>query len=185
VTTRQDDFSNFQSTIEGPELRRPTEEVTGELKPLFSFLPSVMENWTLAGSLEYICESPIEIELGVQFLTAFRAIENDDFKLIPQYVLGSFRYDFAVTRLGKLIGLIECDGKEFHSTKEQIANDRAKDKLAAKMGVRMFRFSGADICRDPKGCARKVLHTIIFKVHLTNDQWDALNFALAPRPTAS
>lgn len=179
-----DDLSNFQSVIEGLDLRPPSEYATGELKPLCSFLPALFDKWVLAGSIADVCESPIEIELGVQFLIAFRAIGDDDFELVPQQVLGSFRYDFAITRQGKLIGLIECDGKEFHSTTEQVANDRAKDKLAAQMGVRMFRFSGSDIWRDPKRCAREVLHTIIFKIHLTPDQWDALNLALAPRPTA-
>jgi very-short-patch-repair endonuclease len=183
--TPLDDFSNFQSAIEWPDLCPPTEHATGELKPLCSFLPSLVDNWMLAASIEGVCESPIEVELGVQFLIAFRAIGSDDFKLVPQHVLGPFRYDFAVMRHGKLIGLIECDGKEFHSTKEQIANDHAKDKLAAKMGVRIFRFSGSDIYRDPKGSVRTALHAIIFKVHLANDQWDALNLSLAPRPTAS
>lgn len=75
-----------------------------------------------------------------------------------------------------------CDAKGIYSTRDQLANDRAKDKLSAEMGVRMFRFSGSDICRDPKGCARKVLHTVIFKNHLTPDQWEALNLILAPRP---
>ena len=179
-----DDLSNFQSAIEWPDLHPPTEYATGELKPLYSFLPALFDKWVLEGSIADVCESPIEVDLGVMFLIASRAIGDDYFQLVPQQVLGSFRYDFAITRQGKLIGLIECDGKEFHSTTEQIANDRAKDKLAAQMGIRMFRFSGSDIWRDPKGCAREVLHTIIFKVHLTPDQWDALNLALAPRPTA-
>lgn len=180
---QMDDFLNFQSAIEWPDMRPPIEEATDELKPLYTFLASAVDKWVLAGSLERVCESPIEVELGVQFKIAFGAIGNDDFKLVPQYVLGSFRYDFAIMRREKLIGLVECDGKEFHSTKEQIANDRAKDKLAAEAGVRMFRFKGADIFRDPKGCARTVLHTVIYKVHLTNDQWDALNLALIGRPT--
>jgi very-short-patch-repair endonuclease len=179
-----DDFSNLQSAIERLDLHPPIGYATGELKPLHSFLPALFDKWVLEGSIADVCESPIEVELGVQFLIAFRAIGNDDFELVPQQVLGSFRYDFAITRQGKLICLIECDGKEFHSTAEQIANDRAKDTLAAQMGVRMFRFSGSDIWRDPKGCAREVLHTIIFKIHLTPDQWDALNLALAPRLTA-
>jgi very-short-patch-repair endonuclease len=182
---REDDFSNFQSAIEWPDLRPPTESATGDLKPLCSFLPSLVDSWVLAASIESDCESPIEVELGTQFLIALGAVGNEDFKLVPQRVLGPFRYDFAITRKGRLIGLIECDGKEFHTTKDQLANDRAKDKLAAEMGVRMFRFSGSDICRDPKECVREVLHTIIFKNHLTPSQWDALNIALAPRPTVA
>src|ERR1700733_8088476 len=179
---REDDFSNFHSAIEWSDLHPPTEHATDELKPLAFFVLSVVDNWALAASIEAICESPIELELGVQFLNAFRAIADEDFKLVPQQEMGPFRYDFAITRQGKLIGLIECDGKEFHSTNNQLANDRAKDKLAAEMAVRMFRFPGSDIYRDPKGCVREVLHTIIFKNHLTPDQWDALNLALAPRP---
>jgi very-short-patch-repair endonuclease len=179
-----DDFSHFQSASEWRDFPPPTEYVTGELKPLHSFLPALFDKFALRMTIADVCESPIEVDLGVMFLIAFRAIGDDDFQLVPQQVLRSFRYDFAVTHQGKLIGLIECDGKEFHSTTEQIANDHAKDKLAAQMGVRMFRFSGSDIWRDPQGCVREVLYTIIPKIHLTPDQWDALNLALAPRPTA-
>jgi hypothetical protein len=75
-----DDLSNFQSVIEGLDLRPPSEYATGELKPLCSFLPALFDKWVLAGSIADVCESPIEIELGVQFLIAFRAIGDDDFE---------------------------------------------------------------------------------------------------------
>jgi very-short-patch-repair endonuclease len=179
--TYEDEFSNFQSAIEWPELR-PLEEVATDIpKPLYTFLPALMDNWSLAATIEPDCESPIEVELGAQFLIALRAAGDEDWKLVPQYVLGPYRYDFAITRKKKLAALIECDGKEFHRTKDQLANDRAKDRLAEAKGVRIFRFSGSDIHRDPKSCVRDVLHAIIFKGHLTPDQWDALNLALASR----
>jgi very-short-patch-repair endonuclease len=180
----EDDFSNFRSAIEWPDLRPPTEFATDDLKPLFSFLPPLVDKLALAVGIAPDCESPIEVELGVQFLNALRAIGDDDFRLVPQRELGPYRYDFGITRQGKLIGLIECDGKEFHSTDDQLANDRAKDKLAAETGVRMFRFSGSEIFRDSKACVREVLHTIIFKNYLAPEQWDALNLTLAPRPAA-
>jgi very-short-patch-repair endonuclease len=183
--TYEDELSNFQSAIEWPDLRPPEEEATDVPKPLYSFLPALLDNWALAATIESDCESPIEVEFGTQVLIAMRAAGDEDWKLVPQYVLGPYRYDFAITRQKKLMGLIECDGKEFHSTKEQLANDRAKDKLAAEKGVRIFRFSGSDICRDPKSCVRDVLHAIIFKNHLTPDQWDALNLALAARACQS
>jgi very-short-patch-repair endonuclease len=179
--TYEADFSNFQSAIEWPDLRPPEEEATDVPKPLCAFLPALLDNWALAATIESVCESPIEVELGTQFLIALRAAGDEDWKLVPQYVLGPYRYDFAITRQKKLACLIECDGKEFHSTREQLANDRAKDKMSAETGVRIFRFSGSDIHRDPKSCVRDVLHAIIFKDHLTPDQWDALNLALVSR----
>ena len=64
---REDDFSNFHSAIEWHDLRPPTERATDELKPLAFFVLSIVDNWVLAASIEAICKSPIELELGVQF----------------------------------------------------------------------------------------------------------------------
>lgn len=53
---------------------------------------------------------------------------------------------------------IECDGHEFHEkTKEQVARDKSRDRALQIAGVRVFRFSGSEIYRRPRDCAREVL----------------------------
>jgi very-short-patch-repair endonuclease len=49
--------------------------------------------------------------------------------------------------------LIECDGKEFHSTPKQIANDRRKEAAAWHAGMGIVRFTGSDIHQDTRNCA--------------------------------
>jgi hypothetical protein len=71
-------------------LRPLEEEATDIPKPLCAFLPALLDNWALAATIESVCESPIEVELGTLFLIALRAAGNDDWKLVPQYVLGPY-----------------------------------------------------------------------------------------------
>ncbi len=97
------------------------------------------------------CESPIEIILGAEIAK----LGGESLELIPQFRLGRYRYDFAIRRKGhpKFVVLIECDGKAFHSTPEQIANDRRKDREAASAGMDIVRFTGSDIHADARNCA--------------------------------
>lgn len=98
-----------------------------------------------------MCESPIEIELGAYVL---REIEDRGIRLAAQYNWLSFRMDFALLREYLPLLFIECDGKEFHSTPDQIANDRRKDAAAAAARIPLLRFSGSDIFRRGEACAQ-------------------------------
>jgi very-short-patch-repair endonuclease len=178
------ELSDFQSANERLEVRQLREEEQGDFKPIFDSVPHLFEIWAAAATIAPKCESPIEIELGSRIIAALGVIDDPKLKLIPQYILGPYRYDFAITRDDKLIALIECDGKDFHSTDDQLRNDRDKDHLAAKQDVHMFRFSGSEIVRDGRSCVRKVLYTILHYDHLTREQWDALKLAIEPRPSA-
>lgn len=103
-------------------------------------------------------ESPIEYQLGLAliFPLAMRGL-----KLVPQFSLGNFRYDFSVQlRDGRSIALIECDGKKFHSSPEQWENDRRKERLAGEVGLFVIRFAGAAITHNPKACAEWVIEAI-------------------------
>jgi very-short-patch-repair endonuclease len=179
---RHDEFSNFRSAIEWPEMRPPREEATGELRPISSSVISTVEILSSAVTIAPDCESPIEVDLGARLSSAIRRIDDSNLLLVPQYVLGPYRYDFAIIREGKPIALIECDGRDFHSTEEQLANDRAKDDLAVREGVTLFRFSGSEIFRDGRDCVRSILQTMRFHGHLTKQQWDTVQLLLAPRP---
>jgi very-short-patch-repair endonuclease len=182
---RDDDFSNFRSAIEWPDMRPKVEEATGELKPISSIMAELAEIWASAATIAPKCESPIEVDLGARLSHALGLIDDSTLLLVPQYILGSYRYDFALSRNGKPIALIECDGREFHSTEEDVANDRAKDALAANEGLLLFRFSGSEIFRDTKECVRIILRTLRLRGHLTQRQWDVVELALPSRAFAS
>lgn len=99
------------------------------------------------------CESPIELQLAGHLAAALPT----PFTLVAQHWLDRFRMDFAVVNNGRPCLFIECDGKEFHSTEQQIANDLDKDDAAAKAGIPLMRFTGSSIYRDPKDCCRRVV----------------------------
>jgi very-short-patch-repair endonuclease len=175
-------ISYFRSAIEWPDTRPPTVPATADLKPIGEFLPGVLELCAAAFELGPSCESPIEVQLGSRLIVALRKIQDSRLSLSTQYRLERYRYDFAITHEEELIALIECDGKEFHSTEAQIRNDRAKDKLAADKGVLMFRFSGSEIHSNDKACAGLILHDLRIYGHLTQQQWQTIEASLAPRP---
>ncbi|WP_242486874.1 endonuclease domain-containing protein [Peribacillus sp. TH16] len=71
----------------------------------------------------------------------------------PQVPCGRYRIDLA---LQSYRIAIECDGKAFHSSPEQKAHDRRKNKYLRKNGWKVLRFSGSAI----NGRMRKVLERI-------------------------
>ena len=168
------DFSSFKSAINWPVYR---DEVapTGELKPfrigLLKAVEAAAESFTMAAETE----SPIETIFGAQLALALRPFckdigwefsvgtENDDIVLHPQFPLARFRYDFAVRAKWKLkpLVLVECDGKEFHSSDDQQANDKLKDIAAAGAGIRLIRFTGAEIHREIDACVKYAMSVII------------------------
>ncbi len=104
------------------------------------------------------CESPIEVQMAC-CLTTLLFDSADVMTIVPQYQLERYRYDFAIVRNnGEVLLLIECDGKEFHSSPEQVENDRRKNALAAAAGIDLIRFTGAEIYRDPMHCAQVVVN---------------------------
>ena len=82
-------------------------------------------------------ESPIEDIL----LREFNLLE---FYPIPQFKVNSYRIDLAFPE--HLIA-IECDGKEWHSSGEQLERDREKDDYLEKNGWTVVRISGSEIYR--------------------------------------
>lgn len=154
-----DEADGFRSAIEWPNYSSEEDVPTGEFRPLAACLSDALDTLQIAWSLESDCESPIETDIGVKITKAFRVVDDETLSLVSQFVLGPFRYDFAIVRTGrkKPIALIECDGKEFHSTSEQLANDREKDILAKTEEIFLFRFTGSEIFREPNLCVARIL----------------------------
>ena len=91
-----------------------------------------------------LLESPVEID----FWTAASSLIDD---LEPQVEVGYYRVDFAV--VSKKIA-IEIDGYEYHSSKEQLTADAARERHLQKMGWRVIRFTGSEVYRNAHECAR-------------------------------
>lgn len=103
------------------------------------------------------CESPIEVQLAAE-LMMFPPFSDGAAHIIPQFKLDRFRFDFAVRLSSEAQPrvFIECDGLAFHSTPEQLANDRLKDDAVTRRGWKILRFTGRDIYRRPKTCCAEI-----------------------------
>ena len=121
-------------------------------------------------SVKSDCDSPIEVILGAAILTFFdrnqkpiALCRKEDIGrnhgcslLIPQFRWSFYASDFAIFPLGGCPLLIECDGRDFHSSPAQKEHDYRKDLAAYKLGYPTLRFTGSEINTDPDACARIV-----------------------------
>lgn len=128
------------------------------MKPLNNFINRVAAT---AGKTE----SPIEALMLVAFTRSrhfILASPKDEIAgegkfVIPQYEFGPYRADFMIVAHGfrkkvrawpldaKTMVAIECDGKDFHTTDEQIENDKKRDAYFKENGIPTLRFTGSEI----------------------------------------
>lgn len=85
--------------------------------------------------------------------------------IYPQATVGKYKADFRFFCWlgGRLAGsfVVECDGHDYHDrTKEQASRDRARDRFMQGHNLKVLRFTGADIYRDPLACASEVLAAV-------------------------
>jgi very-short-patch-repair endonuclease len=126
--------------------------------------PRILETIAVRMALIEVCESPIEIDLGARIRVLLGEVfEMNNILLIPQYKWKQFRIDFAVVRevTDEPVLFIECDGRDYHSSPEQIARDKIKDGVAARAGITLLRFSGSEIYRFADGCVQRVLEHLV------------------------
>ncbi len=154
-----------------------SEADAGEFK-VVSFgeaLYGALERASASSQIGNSAESPIELQLGAALVLFFRnagkplklclEVERgnklDDLLLVPQFKWSFYRSDWAIvnpSRDGAL--LLECDGRDFHSTDDQKAHDAKKDASARDYGFLTMRFTGSQIYRDADGCAQKVYDAV-------------------------
>jgi very-short-patch-repair endonuclease len=172
--TQQPDFDGFyrHSPVEIDE--RPRNR--GGFEPIAVPAAQFLDSIAIAMEIGSLCDSEIEVDLAVALTKALRVIDDPSLSLRHQFHLGRFLYDLYFKREGrsKPLLMIECDGKEFHSTDEQIANDRAKDARAARLGIPLLRFSGSQIFRELDCCTQQVLRELRLCGHINTTDWDAL-----------
>lgn len=104
--------------------------------------------------LSHLCESPIE----TAFYDAAAAIhavgDGLSFILSPQYVIASYRVDFAI--VARQIA-VELDGHEYHKSKEQRTSDARRDRVLMLNGWQTMRFTGSEVWKDAVGCVDSVV----------------------------
>ncbi len=96
----------------------------------------------------YKFDSPIE----ESFWNAWSKSFQSDFKLIPQHPIGKYRVDFAHASSKTVI---ELDGFASHSSTEDIANDRKRQRWLEEQGWYVIRFGGKEISSDAAHCAEE------------------------------
>jgi very-short-patch-repair endonuclease len=100
-------------------------------------------------------ESPIEKAL-VATIMEWISFNGYLSTVSTQAPIGPYRADILIEEDGRQL-VVECDGAEFHAiTKEQVERDKRRDRYCAARGICVMRFSGAEIHRDPRGCAAEI-----------------------------
>ena len=120
--------------------------------------------------LEPDCDSPIEVILGAAILTVFnrnnrpiRICHQNEIGnrnctvLVPQFLWSFYASDFAIFPIRGRFVLIECDGRDFHSSPAQRQHDLKKDSAANQLGYWTMRFTGSEINADADSCADRIL----------------------------
>lgn len=121
-------------------------------------------------ALAELCESPIERLLLAPLMFIMPrclhpaydgpADPPGEARLFVQFPVAGYRLDFAyiVTpfKEAPIRLAIECDGHEFHASREDRERDAARQNDLRGHGFETLRFTGSQICADPEACAQSV-----------------------------
>ncbi|NKD23542.1 DUF559 domain-containing protein [Citrobacter freundii] len=97
-------------------------------------------------------QSYIENEFSKELGDLAEAIEKEHW-FGDQTKHSRYRVDF-ILKDARLI--IELDGHEYHSTKEQLENDAIRQRYLTRAGYSVIRFTGREINRNAAGCVAEV-----------------------------
>lgn len=98
-------------------------------------------------NLLHLCESPVEKSF-------FTEACNRGLDIKPQVKINEYRVDFANEKL-KVV--IEIDGHQFHSSKEQIRRDLQRQRSLEMCGWRVHRFSGSEVYANVGNCVEQCI----------------------------
>lgn len=96
-----------------------------------------------------------EPPLGMKDAVFFVKLQEPILTYRADFVVGLVAYPTAQRMV------VECDGHAFHErTKQQAARDRQRDRDMQSAGLKVFRFTGSEIYRDPLKCADEVIQEL-------------------------
>lgn len=114
-------------------------------------------------------ESPIERSIAYELLDAYmfrlapdglpEELRPSWAYIVPQFKIGAYRLDFAIffivdDRLVKID--LECDGKGYHSSPDQMDRDEARNKTLVRDGWIVLRYAGGPLHHRPGACADEI-----------------------------
>ncbi len=100
-------------------------------------------------------ESPIETLLVATVLEWTDVHGIGGVLITTQAPVGQYRADILI-EVGNHKLVVECDGREYHTSPDQVARDKRRDRYCASQGIPVMRFTGSEIHRDPRGCAAEI-----------------------------
>ena len=132
----------------------------GNNEQRLAILDSLSENSATKSSYDYLVEdleSPFEEEAYSSLLEHF-----DADKIIPQFQFAGFRidlvYDSKIAGIPKIA--IECDGANYHSSKEAYLHDSHRQKILEENGFVFHRIWSTNWWRNPKQETKRLVNFI-------------------------
>lgn len=124
--------------------------------------------------LAELCESPIERLLLAPLMFIMPrclhpayggpADPPGEARLFVQFPVAGYRLDFAyiVTpyKEAPIRLAIECDGQDFHASREDRERDAARQNDLRGHGFETLRFTGSQVYADPEACAQQIADTV-------------------------
>ena len=143
--------------IELGDLRTRAEPILSRKGRRITFISTTWEKFQRAREInDLFDESPLEDEM-------WEAFKEENIEAERQYYIQETRtnycLDFAIfCQEGKID--VECDGDTWHSSKERIPEDNARDNTLTSGGWSVLRFSTPAIYKNISDCISKVKDTI-------------------------
>lgn len=120
-------------------------------------------------SLPFICKGGSSTLEELESLVS-ATVKKDKQPLIlmlTQQPIGNYRVDMLImakrTIRSEIIKIVvESDGHDFHEkTKQQASKDKKRDRELSKLGLRVLRFTGSEIHKNPFNCAIEALEHVM------------------------
>ena len=102
---------------------------------------------------ESVSVSKPKIKLNIKYQETVK-IKNAEY--IADFIIYSAKVGNKTKNLNKPI-IIECDGFEYHSKKEQMSHDYKRERTLKFNGFDVLRFTGSQIYNEPIVCASEVI----------------------------
>lgn len=111
-------------------------------------------------------DSPIEQAFWDQWMKCYSNIQS--LELVSQHPIGKYRVDFAHRETKTAI---ELDGFATHSSTEDIANDRRRQREIEALGWHVIRFGGKEIHNNVLGCVTETAKILHNRLSANQEQW--------------